>query len=110
MEDCLYVILNLLKHNPSNQQLFKEHSLIQRLTVLLKHYLHSEELEESLSNGHGEHGDVAEESSGWTPQKVHNVHLLFEVIRTLVNPSNSDKMVQAVQKTMNSCGKTNYLY
>lgn len=85
VEDCLIVMINLLKNNPSNQQFFKEGSYIQRLAPML---MLPPELDET----------------GWTPQKMSNIHCMLQVIRALVNPSNSQHIVQSCQKTLRNCG------
>lgn len=85
VEDCLILMLNLLKNNSSNQQFFKEGSYIQRLTLMLKFPYDMDE-------------------NGWTPQKVSNVHCMLQIVRTLVSPSNSQIIISSCQKTMRNCG------
>lgn len=85
VEDCLILMINLLKNNSSNQQFFKEGSYIQRLAPML---ILPPELEES----------------GWTPQKVSNMHCMLQIVRSLVSPSNSQIMINSCQKTMRNCG------
>lgn len=85
VEDCLILMINLLRNNSSNQQFFKEGSYIQRLAPML---VLPAELEET----------------GWTPQKVSNIHCMLQVVRALVNPSNSQIIVSSCQKTMRNCG------
>lgn len=85
VEDCLIVMINLLKNNSSNQQFFKEGSFIQRLAPML---VLPPELDEM----------------GWTPQKLSNIHCMLQIVRSLVNPSNSQIIVQSSQKTMRNCG------
>lgn len=85
VEDCLILMINLLKNNSSNQQFFKEGSYIQRLAPMLSL---PPELEET----------------GWTPQKVSNVHCMLQVVRSLVSPSNSQIIITSSQKTMRNCG------
>jgi len=62
VEDCLLLLLNLLKHNVSNQNYLKEGSYIQRLPSFLD-FEHSEQLGSDM----------------WSAQKVTNVHLMLEV-------------------------------
>lgn len=85
VEDCLILMINLLKNNSSNQQFFKEGSYIQRLAPML---ILPPELDES----------------GWTAQKVSNMHCMLQIVRALVNPSNSQIIVTSCQKTMRNCG------
>ncbi|KAL7044237.1 hypothetical protein ACKWTF_001843 [Chironomus riparius] len=85
VEDCLILMLNLLKNNSSNQQFFKEGSYIQRLSPML---ILTEEAEEV----------------GMTPQKVSNIHCMLQIIRVLVSPNNSQQSIAACQKIMRSCG------
>lgn len=85
VEDCLIVMINLLKNNSSNQQFFKEGSFIQRLAPML---VLPPELDEM----------------GWTPQKLSNIHCMLQIVRSLVNPSNSQIIVQSSQMTMRNCG------
>ncbi|CAH2012278.1 unnamed protein product [Acanthoscelides obtectus] len=81
VEDCLLLILNLLRNNTSNINFFKEGSYIQKLTPMF-------ELPANL------------EEVGWSPQKVSNFHCLLQVIRTLVSPNNPVQIITACQKTM----------
>ncbi|KAK4312132.1 hypothetical protein Pmani_016425 [Petrolisthes manimaculis] len=84
VEDCLTLMLNLLRNNPSNQTFFKEGSYIQRLTSFFTLPLGSEE--------------------GWLAQKVTNIHYMLQLVRTLVAPQNAAQSVTSCQKVMNQCG------
>ncbi|CAF1398635.1 unnamed protein product [Adineta steineri] len=84
VEDCLSVLLNLLKNNPSNQSYFREGSYIRRLVDFFE-----------LSS-------IGEKR--WSAQKVTNVHLLLQVIRILVSPTNSNQNIVACQRTVSQCG------
>ncbi|CAI9722166.1 general vesicular transport factor p115-like [Octopus vulgaris] len=84
VEDCLLLMLNLMKTNTSNQNFFKEGSYIQKLTPYFQ-------LESSS------------QSAGWSAQKVTNIHLMFQLVRTLVSPNNPLNQTAACQKVMNSC-------
>ncbi|XP_043199707.1 general vesicular transport factor p115-like [Amphibalanus amphitrite] len=85
VEDCLLLMLNLLKNNASNQSFFREGSYIQKLTPFFR--LASEEPE-----------------VGWSAQKVSNVHYMLQVVRTLVSPSNPKQDTSAAQRVMHACG------
>ncbi|UJR15619.1 hypothetical protein I4U23_002555 [Adineta vaga] len=84
VQDCLTVLLNLLKNNTSNQSYFRESSFIRRLVDFF-------ELN-SIGDKH------------WSTQKVTNIHLLLEVIRTLVSPTNSNQNITPCQRTISQCG------
>ncbi|XP_068236171.1 general vesicular transport factor p115 isoform X2 [Palaemon carinicauda] len=84
VEDCLILMLNLLRNNPSNQTFFKEGSYIQRLTSFFTLPLDSKE--------------------GWSAQKVTNIHYMLQLVQTLVAPQNSAQVVTSCQKVMNNCG------
>ncbi|XP_076627108.1 general vesicular transport factor p115 isoform X1 [Colletes latitarsis] len=88
VEDCLLLMLNLLRGNISNQNFFKEGSYIQKLTPMFQI---SPESEDSPL-------------SGWSPQKVLNVHSMVQVIRALVAPSGPAQAVANCQQIMRACG------
>uniref|UniRef100_A0A915C6F5 Vesicle tethering protein Uso1/P115-like head domain-containing protein n=1 Tax=Parascaris univalens TaxID=6257 RepID=A0A915C6F5_PARUN len=94
IEDCLFVILNLLRKNSSNQQLFREASLIQRLATVLHSFLF------------GREGDEETESeSEWPRQKIANVIFLLQVLRSLVSPrENVITNTHAAQKSISQSG------
>ncbi|VDK41735.1 unnamed protein product [Anisakis simplex] len=96
IEDCLFVILNLLRKNSSNQQLFREASLVQRLALMLHSFLFGRE---------GEESDFAENDSEWPRQKIANIIFLLQVLRSLVSPrENAQTNTHAAQKIINQCG------
>lgn len=82
VEDCLLLMLNLLKNNSSNINFFKEGSYIQRMLPMFQTPDENENL-------------------GWSPQKVSNVHCMLQIVRTLVAPSNSAQIISSCQKIMN---------
>lgn len=86
VEDCLVLLLSLLKNNTSNQNFFKEGCFIQKLAPFLNVY--SSETSDA----------------GWSAQKVSNIHLMLQIIRTLVSPSNPLQVTSACQKVMSMCG------
>ncbi|XP_046602584.1 general vesicular transport factor p115 isoform X1 [Neodiprion lecontei] len=88
VQDCLLLMLNLLRGNISNQNFFKEGSYIQRLTPMFD--LPPETDENPLS--------------GWSPQKVCNMHCMVQVIRALVAPGGPAQATAACQRTMRACG------
>lgn len=59
VEDCLLLLVNLMKNNSSNQNFFKEGSYIQRMKTWF---------------------EVAEENLNWSAQKVTNLHLMLQVL------------------------------
>ena len=85
VEDCLILMLNLLKNNSSNQQFFKEGSYIQRIAPM---FILSPEIE-----------DI-----GMSPQKVSNLHCMLQIIRVLVSPNNSQQQSAPIKKLLRGCG------
>lgn len=85
VEDCLVLLLNLLRNNTSNQNFLKEGSYIQRLP------------EYFVIDQEGVQG-------GWSNQKVVNVHHMLKLVRTLVSPNNPPQQTSACQKLMHQCG------
>ncbi|KAI5634891.1 hypothetical protein NE865_12374 [Phthorimaea operculella] len=85
VEDCLLLMLNLLKNNSSNINFFKEGSYIQKMLPMFNTPDETEDL-------------------GWSPQKVSNVHCMLQIVRTLVSPSNSAQIISSCQKIMKNVG------
>nr|XP_046272294.1 general vesicular transport factor p115 isoform X4 [Scatophagus argus] len=83
VEDCLLLLLNLLKNNSSNQNFFKEGSYIQRMKPWF---------------------EVGDDNSGWSAQKVTNLHLMLQLVRVMVSPVNSPGATSSCQKSMFQCG------
>lgn len=81
VEDCLLLMLNLLKNNMSNINFFKEGSFIQKFAPM---FVIPDNVE-----------DV-----GWRPQKVSNFHCVLQVIRTLVSPGNPVQITSSCQKAL----------
>ncbi|TNN89461.1 General vesicular transport factor p115 [Liparis tanakae] len=83
VEDCLLLLLNLLKNNSSNQNFFKEGSFIQRMKPWF---------------------EIGDDNSGWSAQKVTNLHLMLQLVRVMVSPVNSPGATASCQKSMYQCG------
>lgn len=83
VEDCLLLLQNLLKNNNSNQNFFKEGSYIQRMKPWF---------------------EVGDDNSGWSAQKVTNLHLMLQLVRVLVSPMNPPGATSTCQKSMFQCG------
>ncbi|KAM6941586.1 general vesicular transport factor p115 isoform 3-T3 [Lycodopsis pacificus] len=83
VEDCLLLLLNLLKNNSSNQNFFKEGSYIQRMKPWF---------------------EIGDDNSGWSAQKVTNLHLMLQLVRVMVSPVNSPGATASCQKSMYQCG------
>ena len=87
VEDCLRLMLNLLRNNPSNQTFFREGSYIQRAAKFFDLTLDEQEIE-----------------IGWSAQKVSNMLHMLLVMRTLVSPSNPTGITSSCQDTILNCG------
>lgn len=87
VEDCLRLMLNLLRNNPSNQTFFREGSYIQRAAKFFDLTLDEQEIE-----------------IGWSAQKVSNMLHMLLVMRTLVSPSNPSGITSSCQDTILNCG------
>lgn len=85
VEDCLLLMLNLLRNNSSNINFFKEGSYIQRMLPMFI-------IPDDPKDG------------GWSSQKVSNVHCMLQIVRTLVSPSNNAQLISNCQKIMMSVG------
>uniref|UniRef100_A0A8C1WGH6 General vesicular transport factor p115 n=1 Tax=Cyprinus carpio TaxID=7962 RepID=A0A8C1WGH6_CYPCA len=83
VEDCLLLLLNLLKNNSSNQNFFKEGSYIQKMKSWF---------------------EVGDDNSGWSAQKVTNLHLMLQLVRVMVSPVNAPGATASCQKAMFQCG------
>lgn len=81
VEDCILLLLQLLKSNISNQQFFKEGSFIKYLTPFFE----------------------IEAESVWSSQKKANILLMLKVVRTLVAPSNPSNPTLLCQLAMQKC-------
>ncbi|XP_076233251.1 general vesicular transport factor p115 isoform X2 [Calliopsis andreniformis] len=88
VEDCLLLMLNLLRGNISNQNFFKEGSYIQKLTPMFQI---PPEIEENPLGW-------------WSPQKVSNVLCMVQVVRALVAPSAPAQAIAYCQRIMRACG------
>lgn len=86
VEDCLRLMLNLLRNNASNQTFFREGSFIQRITPFFDLTLEPEEIE-----------------VGWSAQKVSNMLHMLLVVRTLVSPANPSHVTLSCQRTVHQC-------
>lgn len=85
VQDCLLLMLNLLKNNTSNINFFKEGSFIQRLAPMFA-------LPDNI------------EDVGWSPQKIANFHCVLQVVRTLVSPGNPVQITNSCQKALRNAG------
>jgi len=81
VEDCILLLLQLLKSNISNQQFFKEGSFIQYLPPFFE----------------------IEAESVWSAQKKANMLLMLKVVRTLVSPTNPSQATSVCQIAMQHC-------
>ncbi|EEC02728.1 vesicle docking protein P115, putative [Ixodes scapularis] len=97
VEDCLVVLLHLLKNNSSNQNFFKEGSYIQRLSPFFNYHQEGQGAEESG-------GDGSSSQQGWSAQKVSNIFHMLQVVRSLVSPSSPLNVTSSCQKAMNQSG------
>ncbi|RZF47201.1 hypothetical protein LSTR_LSTR004910 [Laodelphax striatellus] len=86
VEDCLLLMLNLLRHNTSNQNFFKEGSYIQKLAPMFE--LPSDINEEGM----------------WTRNKSSTIHCALMVVRTLISPSNPAQVISSCQRALKKAG------
>ena len=89
VQDCIIIMRNLLRGNPSNQAFYREASQIQSVVPFFDLKLSS--------------------NSKWSEQKISNVSLMLNFVRTLVSPLNSQQNISACQKIMHQCRLLNLL-
>ncbi|RGB31138.1 hypothetical protein C1646_655929 [Rhizophagus diaphanus] len=92
VQDCLHLILNLLRYNVSNQNFFRETSCIQKIPPLL-----------NFSAEYQHQGfDLEFLTQDWHEQKIANTIVLLELIKILVVPNNMNTVTN--QNVMIQCG------
>lgn len=82
VQDCLNLMLTLLRNNISTQNFFKEGNFISRILPLLQLPLIDE----------------------WPVQRINNVHSVLQIIRTLVSPTNPAQATSSCQQAMYTSG------
>ncbi|CAH1725250.1 unnamed protein product [Aphis gossypii] len=82
VQDCLNLMLTLLRNNISTQNFFKEGNFISRILPLLQLPTVDE----------------------WPIQRINNVHSVLQIIRTLVSPTNPAQATSSCQQAMNTSG------
>ncbi|CAG8512013.1 7681_t:CDS:10 [Ambispora leptoticha] len=83
VQDCLQLIVNLLRYNVLNQNSFRETSCIQRIPALLGHLLQYQQ-----NSTYKEPIEFL--TQDWPEQLVSNTYVLLELIRILVVPNNTN--------------------
>ncbi|RIA90587.1 General vesicular transport factor p115 [Glomus cerebriforme] len=91
VQDCLQLILNLLRYNVSNQNFFRETSCIQRIPAFL-----------SFSANFQQGFELEFLAQDWHEQKIANTIVLLELIKILVVPNNMNTVTN--QNVMVQCG------
>lgn len=87
VHDCLQLLQNLLRHNASNQNFFRENSCITQISHLL------------VKSVEGGSVELTHETNDWTDdQKVRNTVAVLELIRTLVSPNSPSTLVNQVYR------------
>merc|ERR1719507_1819825 len=84
VEDCLRLLLNLLRNNPSNQTFFKEGSYINRIRPGLE--------------------GIQTDDFGWDAQKVANMLHILQLVRTLNSPTNPGQVPTSCQQATFTSG------
>merc|ERR1719402_589581 len=82
--DCLRLLLNLLRNNPSNQTFFKEGSYINRIRPGLE--------------------VIQTDDFGWDAQKVANMLHILQMVRTLNSPTNPSQVTTSCQQATFTSG------
>merc|ERR1719180_216459 len=84
VEDCLRLLLNVLRNNPSNQTFFKEGSYINRIRPGLE--------------------VIQTDDFGWDAQKVANMLHILQLVRTLNSPTNPSQVTTSCQQATFTSG------
>ncbi|VVC32510.1 Hypothetical protein CINCED_3A016697 [Cinara cedri] len=82
VQDCLNFMLTLLRNNISTQNFFKEGNFISRILPLLQLPADDE----------------------WSIQRINNMQAVFQIIRTLVSPTNPAQATSSCQQAMHTSG------
>ncbi|KAJ1507897.1 hypothetical protein HMI54_003726, partial [Coelomomyces lativittatus] len=89
--DALQLMLNLIKHNPSNQNLFRETGCIPRLVSCMDSFLPAQEDPEN------------KEVPEWVPQQIQNCEVSLDILKALVSSSSANpKLAQTACQQANA--------
>ncbi|KAF2353198.1 Vesicle tethering protein Uso1/P115-like head domain [Trinorchestia longiramus] len=90
VEDCLELLVTLLRSSPPNQTLLREGGHVAQITTFFTVLLDDAE-------------DPAK-SSAWSAQKMANVHKMLELVSCLVQPESCSAEVRAYQTVLRASG------